>query len=158
MTMNFTALHWTSHHLTSLHCTSLHYTAVHCTSVHITKMAPTTYLELKQRQISRHRAVWYKKNPTYGRHQLSRPMRIVAPPQLSMNGVGLTKPQTTSLNPTSKHSSHLCYFKYIEQNCFSYFLHIKWANGGPLAALSSWQTFQANTAWWPLMLHCMLRK
>ena len=27
--------------------------------------------------------------------------------QLSVNGVGLTKPLTTSLNPTSKHSSHL---------------------------------------------------
>ena len=27
--------------------------------------------------------------------------------QLSINGVGLTKPLTTSLNPTSKHSSHL---------------------------------------------------
>ena len=28
-------------------------------------------------------------------------------PQLSINGVGITKPLTTSLNPTSKHSSHL---------------------------------------------------
>ena len=28
-------------------------------------------------------------------------------PQLSANGVGLTKPLNTSLNPTSKHSSHL---------------------------------------------------
>ena len=28
-------------------------------------------------------------------------------PQLSVNGVGLTKPLTTSLNPTSKHLSHL---------------------------------------------------
>ena len=28
-------------------------------------------------------------------------------PQLSVNGVGLTKPLTTSLSPTSKHSSHL---------------------------------------------------
>ena len=28
-------------------------------------------------------------------------------PQLSINGVGLTKPQATSLSPTSKHSSHL---------------------------------------------------
>jgi hypothetical protein len=27
--------------------------------------------------------------------------------QLSIKGVGLTKPLTTSLNPTSKHSSHL---------------------------------------------------
>ena len=27
--------------------------------------------------------------------------------QLSVNGVGLTKPLTTSLSPTSKHSSHL---------------------------------------------------
>ena len=27
--------------------------------------------------------------------------------QLSINGVGLTKPLTTSLNPTSEHSSHL---------------------------------------------------
>ena len=27
--------------------------------------------------------------------------------QLSINGVGLTKPLTTSLNPTSKHSSRL---------------------------------------------------
>ena len=27
--------------------------------------------------------------------------------QFSINGVGLTKPLTTSLNPTSKHSSHL---------------------------------------------------
>ena len=27
--------------------------------------------------------------------------------QLSINGMGLTKPLTTSLNPTSKHSSHL---------------------------------------------------
>ena len=27
--------------------------------------------------------------------------------QSSINGVGLTKPLTTSLNPTSKHSSHL---------------------------------------------------
>ena len=27
--------------------------------------------------------------------------------QLSINGVGLTKPLNTSLNPTSKHSSHL---------------------------------------------------
>ena len=29
------------------------------------------------------------------------------PSQLSVNGVGHTKPLTTSLNPTSKHSSHL---------------------------------------------------
>ena len=29
------------------------------------------------------------------------------PPQLSINGLGLTKPLTTSLNPTSKHSSPL---------------------------------------------------
>ena len=27
-------------------------------------------------------------------------------PQLSINGVGLNKPQTTSLNPTSKHTIH----------------------------------------------------
>ena len=27
--------------------------------------------------------------------------------QVSVNWVGLTKPPTTSLNPTSKHSSHL---------------------------------------------------
>ena len=51
-----------------------------------------------------------------------------------------------------------CHCKYIEQNCFSYFLRIQWTNRCILAAITIWQSLKATTARIHLTVDCMLSK
>ena len=80
-------------------------------------------------------------------------------PRYSRHTVILKHLMSKTLNAdVSKEGGWECFCRYIDQNCFSYFLPIQWTDRCHLAAIRSWQQNKDTSSKWPLLVLSMLWK